>query len=174
MSIKDVLKGKRILIVDDEPDILETLTEMLSDCEIDTAPNFASAVRFFSKRTYDASILDIMGVDGYTLLMMSKEKGVPALMLTAHALDEKNFKKSIRAGACAYIPKEHMTDIDQYLAELILAADKRGRKSGGWFSRLKPYFDKKFGEKWRKKDKDFWGDFNKMFSYDRDDLDKLL
>ena len=174
MSIQEILKGKRILIVDDEPDILDTLSEMLSDCEVDTAPDFASAVRFFSRKDYEASILDIMGVDGYTLLTMSREKGVPALMLTAHALDEKNFKKSIRKGAFAYIPKEHMTDIDHFLAELIQAHQKRGRKSGRWFSRLKPYFDKRFGPKWRKEDKDFWGDFNKMFSYSRDDLDKLL
>ena len=39
----DILKGKRVLIVDDEPDILETLSEMLEMCFTDTAPNFETA-----------------------------------------------------------------------------------------------------------------------------------
>ena len=64
----DILKGKRVLIVDDEPDILETLTELLDMCFTDTAPNFETAKKFLLKNEYDVAIFDIMGVKGYELL----------------------------------------------------------------------------------------------------------
>ena len=35
----ETLKGERILIVDDEPDVLETLGELLDMCVIDFAPD---------------------------------------------------------------------------------------------------------------------------------------
>ena len=35
MGNEEILKDKRILIVDDEPDILETLEELLDVCLID-------------------------------------------------------------------------------------------------------------------------------------------
>jgi len=38
-----LLYGKRILIVDDEPDILETLEDLLSECEVAKASNFLEA-----------------------------------------------------------------------------------------------------------------------------------
>ncbi|NIV98732.1 response regulator receiver protein, partial [Candidatus Saccharibacteria bacterium] len=37
MASDDILKGKKILVVDDEPDILETLEELLDECDIETA-----------------------------------------------------------------------------------------------------------------------------------------
>lgn len=45
-----ILEGKRILIVDDEPDILETLEELLDVCQTDSASSFESAVTLL-KRT---------------------------------------------------------------------------------------------------------------------------
>jgi DNA-binding response OmpR family regulator len=41
--MSDVLAGKAILIVDDEPDILESLEELLDMCVIDSAPDFDTA-----------------------------------------------------------------------------------------------------------------------------------
>jgi DNA-binding response OmpR family regulator len=103
MNERDMLAGKRILIVDDEPDILETLEEMLDMCLVDTAPNFETAQKFLRKNTYDGAVLDIMGVRGYDLLELCKEKGIPALMLTAHALSPDNLVKSIKRGAKSYV-----------------------------------------------------------------------
>lgn len=33
MTDRDLLKGKRVLLVDDEPDVLDTLQELLPMCE---------------------------------------------------------------------------------------------------------------------------------------------
>ena len=55
-----ILSGKKILIVDDELDVLDTLLELLDVCLVDTAPNFETAEKFLSKNMYDVAIFDIM------------------------------------------------------------------------------------------------------------------
>ncbi len=168
------LKGKRLLIVDDEPDILETLEEMLDMCSIDSAPDYETAKKFLDKNTYDAAILDIMGVRGYDLLDLATDRGIPALMLTAHALSPDNLKKSIQSGASAYIPKDKIADIAEHVAELIRNAQAGKPSHGGWFAKLRPFFDRKFGPGWKEKDKEFWQEYEETYVPKREDTEKLL
>ena len=170
----NILQGKKILIVDDEPDILETLVDILDMCFIDTAQNFESAKQFLEEKTYDAAIFDIMGVNGYELLTVAKQNDIPALMLTAHALNPLSLVKSIKSGARAYLPKDKMVEIDFYLADLLTAIQKGIKKSGGWFAALKPFFDEKFGPGWKEKDRVFWEDFDKQFVVSKDELGSIL
>jgi len=170
----DILKDKRILIVDDEPDILETLMELIDMCLIDTAPDFETAKKFLSKNTYDAAILDIMGVRGYDLLQITTQKDIPALMLTAHALSPEHLIKSIKEGAHSYVPKDKMVDIETFLRDLILAHEKGLKKHGRWFERLKPFFDKQFGPEWREADKDFWKDFDLKYMVTKEEVGDVI
>ncbi len=170
----DLLKDKSVLIVDDEEDVLESLNDLLDMCRIDSAPNFETAEKFLSKNRYDAAIFDIMGVDGYKLLEIAIQKEIPALMLTAHALTPDSLIKSIKKGAGAYLPKDKMVDIEDYLVDLLKAKQAGRKRDGAWFSRLKPFFDRKFGEGWREKDREFWRDFDKTHMVSRDELEKLL
>lgn len=48
MPGQTILKGKRILAVDDEPDVLEMIRENLSLCSITTAPTLDEAVKFIT------------------------------------------------------------------------------------------------------------------------------
>ena len=168
MSNSEILKGKKILIVDDEPDILETLSEMLDMCLVDTAPNFETAQKFLKNNTYEVAILDIMGVRGYDLLKITQERGIPALMLTAHALSPENLVKSLKIGAQSYVPKDKIADIEEYVAEIIRHQGES--KSGQWFAKLKPFFDTKFGDGWLDQDRDFW----KSFIAERKELSDML
>jgi len=43
MSDTNLLEGKKILIVDDEPDVLDVLEEMLDMCEVVKASSFDEA-----------------------------------------------------------------------------------------------------------------------------------
>ncbi|MFH1487368.1 MAG: response regulator [Pseudomonadota bacterium] len=153
-----VLDGKRLLIVDDEGDILETLRSLLDMCRIDTAVNFEDAKRLLDRQDhdYDAAILDIMGVGGYNLLEITKEKGVPTLMLTAHALTPDDFVRSVRGGAKGYIPKEKMGDIATYVADLIRGSENNIEKHGSWFTRLRSFYERAFGSDWYTKKDEFW------------------
>ena len=76
MDPKKILKGKRILIVDDEEDILELLTELLDMCKIDRASTFEDAKELLETTFYHIAVLDIMGVRGYELLEIADRKSV--------------------------------------------------------------------------------------------------
>ena len=68
MSEKNLLDAKRILLVDDEPDILETLEDLLPMARLKTAATFDAAKALLESEPFDIAVLDIMGVDGYELL----------------------------------------------------------------------------------------------------------
>jgi predicted hydrocarbon binding protein/CheY-like chemotaxis protein len=153
----DILKGKKILIVDDEPDILSTLKEILDECRISVAENFEEAKRLLSNASFDGAILDIMGVSGYDLLSITKKKGIPTLMLTAHALSIDDFVKSIEGGAQAYVPKDKISEIETFLVDVLEVRIKKGKRPGAWFARLEPFFRERFGADWRgKTEPEFW------------------
>lgn len=170
----EALKGKRLLIVDDEPDILETLVELLDMCVVDTAPRYETAMKFIEKNTYDAAIFDIMGVRGLDLLKAAVTRDIPVLMLTAHALNPEMLVSSIKAGARAYVHKDEMADIQNFLLDLLEAREGAAHKRFRWFARLKPFFDRKFGSKWREKDRSFWDDFDLKAATTREELEKTL
>jgi DNA-binding NtrC family response regulator len=159
METKKLLKGKKVLIVDDEPDILDILTELLSDCMIDRASTFEAAKELLESEYYDVAVLDIMGVKGFELLQIAKEKDIPALMLTAHALNKETLKKSAEEGASYYVPKDEISKIDVFVADVIEAREKNKNPWVRWFDRLGAFFDesKQFsGPNWREQHKKFW------------------
>ena len=172
--MEDILAGKRILIVDDETDILETLEEILDVCIIDTAPNFETAQKFLDNNTYDIAILDIMGVKGYELLEIANKKGIPALMLTAHALSPDNLVKSIQEGAHSYVPKDKLSEIKTYVQDILKAREEGIEKHGLWFARLKPFYDRKFGPDWRKEHKEFWKEFDEKYHFSKEELEEIM
>ena len=174
MASDNILKGKKILIVDDEVDVLESLEDLLDECEIETASTFESAKELLEQNAYDAAILDIMGVRGFDLLEVATEKKVPALMLTAHGLNPDNLVGSIKLGAKSYIPKEKMSEIDLYLQEIFVTQEKGIEQSGNWFARLSSFFDDRFGSGWKNKDKKFWNEFDKSFKVSKDEIEKIM
>jgi len=159
METEKLLQGKRVLIVDDEPDILDSLTDLLSICMIDRASTFEEAKELLETHNYDVAVLDIMGVQGFKLLQIAKEQDIPALMLTAHALGEETLTKSAEEGASYYVPKHEIANIDLYVADVIEAREKKKNPWVRWFERLGPFFEKRTsfrGPNWREDHKKFW------------------
>jgi len=154
--MEDKLKGKKILIVDDEPDILETLEDLLPSCKVVKAKTFEEAKTQLEAQTFDMAILDIMGVDGYKLLEIATRKKVAAVMLTANALSPEDTVKSFRNGAAHFIPKDKITEITTFLNDII--DEETGSKSllSKWLDRMGSYYSEKFGENWKEDDKAFW------------------
>lgn len=156
MKPKKLLEGKKILIVDDEPDVLESLIELLGVCKIDTASSFEEGKKMLENQNYDIAVLDIMGVKGFDLLKVAKSKGTPALMLTAHALTEESLKKSAEDGAAYFAPKEKMGDIELFIADVIEAKEKKKNPWERLIDRLGGFYDKKFqGQNWREQEDEF-------------------
>jgi DNA-binding NtrC family response regulator len=164
MDPKKVIRGKKILIVDDEEDVLDSLTDLLDMCKVDRASSFEEGKRFLESDTYDIAILDIMGVKGFELLEIAKKQDIPALMLTAHALSEENLKQSAENGASYYAPKDEMSNIAVFVADVIEAKEKNKNVWTKWFERLGGFYDRKFvGPNWREKEKEFWEKKLKQF-----------
>lgn len=156
MATRTLLDGKKILIVDDEPDVLETLEELLSMCTVVKALNFQEAKDLLETQHLDMAILDIMGVDGYKLLDLANTRGVTAVMLTARALSPDDALRSFKEGAAYYIPKDEMIDISTFLNDVLEAKEKGKDPWRSWFERLGSYFNTRFGAGWQEKDKDYW------------------
>ena len=156
---KDLLEGKRVLLVDDEPDVLDTLVDLLPMCETVKASNFKAAKEYLESEYFDLAILDIMGVEGYQLLKIANQRKVTAVMLTAHALNPENIVKSFNEGAASYLPKEEMVNIASFLND-ILEAQEQGKNTWiRWYDRMGSFFEKKFGPKWQDDEKEFWEKF---------------
>ncbi len=153
MNVESPLKDKIILVVDDEPDVLDTVEEELDMCMIHKATDYDTALQYLLSYTYDAVVLDIMGVDGFELLKTSVSRGFPTLMLTAHAITPEALKRSIRIGAVSFLPKEKISEIADFLEDAIQDGGKPTWIK--FFDRLGTYFNKRFGPDWKEKDKFF-------------------
>ena len=157
MSQDDLLQGKRILIVDDEPDVLEVLEEILDMCEVEKASTFEEARKLLEKNDFDLAILDIMGVDGYKLLNIAKNRKITVVMLTANALSPDNLVKSIKEGADSYLPKEEMSNITTFLIDILKSQDEGESPWEPWHRRLSSsYFERKWGADWKNQNREFW------------------
>jgi len=156
------IAGKRILAVDDEPDVLETVAEILDESVVETARDFETAAKMLADGNYDLAILDVMGVDGLTLLDICVEKGIPAAIFTAHAMNVQTFQKVIEKGAVSFIPKERMADLHHFASALIAAIESGKEPWKILFDELAAYFDEKFGPDWKQENKAFWDEFTDM------------
>jgi len=165
MESKSPLKDKVVLVVDDEPDVLDSVEEALDMCLIHTAKDYETALQYLLTHNYDIVILDIMGVDGFDLLKKAVARGFPTVMLTAHALSPASLKKSIKLGAVSFLPKEKMSDLRPYLEEVVMGAGKHL-----WirfFERMGGYLDRKFGPDWKERDQ-FFKEFEKELASELD------
>jgi CheY-like chemotaxis protein len=156
MSDTALLEGKKILIVDDEPDVLEVLEEILYMCDVAKAVTFEKAKELLEKNDFDLAILDIMGVDGYKLLHIAKQRNITVVMLTAHALSPDNLLKSISEGADSYLPKDEMGNIKAFLLDILKSQEKGESTWEPWDRNLSSYFERKWGGDWKKQDREFW------------------
>lgn len=156
----ELLNNKRILVVDDEPDILDTIEGLLPMCEVIKTDSFNGAKQLLETQYFDIAILDIMGVEGYQLLEIAKQRDVIAVMLTAHALSVEDTVKSFKGGAASYVPKEEMMNIATYLGDVLEARKKGGRFWWRWLDRFSEYYDRKFGPEWKTRDEEFWKRFD--------------
>ena len=161
MQDLSALKDKVVLVVDDEPDILDTVEDLLSMCLVHKASTYEEALQYLLSYTYDVVILDIMGVNGFSLLKESVNRGFPTIMFTANALSPESLKKSIQLGAVSFLPKEQAAELPHFVNEIVLG---RGKPIWGkLFKKLEETFNLRFGPDWKEKER-FFKEFEKEIS----------
>ncbi len=156
MVERTLLGGKKILIVDDEPDVLDSLEELLTMCDVLRASSFEEAKALLESQPFDLAILDIMGVQGYKLLDLALEKKVISIMLTAHALTPEETVRSYKKGAAFFVPKDRLVDIATFLNDVLEAKERGYHHWARWLDRLGTYYDRRFGSDWKDTDREFW------------------
>jgi DNA-binding NtrC family response regulator len=162
MEHHSLLRGKRIIVVDDEIDVLETIAQLLDVCEVVVAKSFEEACELLERYNFDIAILDIMGVDGFSLLNIATKKDIIPVMLTAHALKPEYIVKSYREGAASFLPKEKMQEIAIFLNDILEARQKGKDPWWRWGWRLASYWSKEFGKDWEHQDQEFWEKLKKL------------
>jgi CheY-like chemotaxis protein len=108
------LKGVKVLVIEDEPDTREMVTEGLeqSGATVVLAASGPEALQMLASQTPDVLVSDIgmPEMDGYELMQKirsefpPKVQTIPAVALTAFATDEDK-QRSVKAGYQAYLVK---------------------------------------------------------------------
>ncbi|MFH0959167.1 MAG: response regulator [Pseudomonadota bacterium] len=145
----EILKGKEFLAVDDEPDILEVIIEEFPESKVTAAGNFEEALTLIRDKRFDLIILDIMGVNGLELLIHCRKKGMPATMLTAHAVNVESLNRSIQLGAVSFIPKDELVRLPEYITEILQCLAQGHTHWKRLFERLEGYFKDRLGIVWK-------------------------
>ena len=110
----------RILLVEDEPDLLANLAQALREAQfaVDTATNGDDALFKANSWEYDTIILDIMlpGMDGWEVLArLRQNQKTPVLLLTARDSIEDRVQ-GLDSGADDYLTKPF--DLNELLARV--------------------------------------------------------
>lgn len=127
------MESKRILLIDDEPDIVETIQYCLElrGFEVDVALDGLEGLRLAREYVYDLLVLDIMlpGKNGYEVSRILKDEieqgkidAFQILVLTARKVDSVEREDFLntwsRADATMYKPFE-MDDLIDRILELL-------------------------------------------------------
>ena len=110
----------RILVIEDEPDLLASLAQALREegYAVDMANNGDDGLFSAEGADYDAIVLDVMlpGLDGWEILRrLRKTKKTPVLMLTARD-QSRDRVKGLDTGADDYVVKPF--DLEEVFARL--------------------------------------------------------
>jgi two-component system, sensor histidine kinase and response regulator len=122
-------KNARVLIVDDDPGLLQALSEMLElrmrGLLLETSETAAAALKRIGSTEYDAIVADIKmpGMDGLQLLGRIRElqPGTPTLLITGHGEHELAVE-ALRGGAHDYVQKP--IDREYFIGSLTHAIER--------------------------------------------------
>jgi two-component system, NtrC family, response regulator HydG len=115
----NVEKQPRILVVDDDPDICQNLSDILTDLgfEVHCAHDGHAALQLVAQRPYEVALLDLKmpGMDGLTLYREIKKQraGTVSILVTAYATPA-TAEEALAAGAWKVVPKP--VDLGKLLA----------------------------------------------------------
>ena len=150
---QSVLDGKKILAIDDEPDVLAVLEEEITykcpNATFEKATTYEDAKKLLEAKNYDVVVLDIMGVRGFDLLEIAVKRNLKVAMLTAHALTPEALKRSYEMKARAYLPKNKLGEVVPFLEDMLKYDYESGWKR--LMDKLYDFFTDKFESDWEKK-----------------------
>ena len=132
------LTSRRIIVIDDDPDILNLVSILLQriGAQVSTFADGRSAIRYLAQETPDLIVLDLMlpDVDGLDILRQirarSRFEEVPVLVLSAKA-DPDTIRTALDSGADSYVTKLYITNSLLDRVRLLLTHGRRSRSLFG-------------------------------------------
>ena len=114
----------KIMLVDDEAIVRETLSDFLRDCghQVDELPDGREAVAALKVRKYSLAIIDLQmpGLDGYALLGRIRETmpELPVIVMTGHGTDE--IEQRVQAFGSAVLMRKpiKLRELEDLMAKL--------------------------------------------------------
>jgi two-component system response regulator PilR (NtrC family) len=131
----------RVLLIDDEPDLLELLELTLSRMGLDTtrAESVAEAIRFLDSESFDLCLTDMRLPDGPGLRVVEhiNQKGLdlPVAVITAYGSAE-NAVAALKAGAFDYLAKPVALEQLRALVKQALKVPEKAQPTTGTTYRL--------------------------------------
>ncbi|MEY4514209.1 MAG: hypothetical protein RLZZ450_6331 [Pseudomonadota bacterium] len=122
---------KRVLIVDDDPDVTECLELMLQETySVTLAENGALGLEKLRTESFDAVVLDVMMpvLDGVGVVEALQREGNPVPVILGSAMSNLR-ALATRLGVSDFIPKPY--DFDLLLKKIAHAAQGSGEMGGG-------------------------------------------
>ncbi len=129
------MKGRSVLIVDDEKNILLTLSHSLEilQLETDTAANGEEALSKLKKKDYSLILLDLRmpGIDGMEVLRQVRQirPDILIIMISAYGTIELAVE-AIKLGAVDFIQKPFSPEEVRELVSRVLDREKRDEQKG--------------------------------------------
>lgn len=126
---------KRVLVVDDDPDILEALTLLLeARYAVTSAGNGALALELMARHAFDVVVLDLMlpVLDGTRVLAELRQRGnpVPVILISAHRDLEQQLPQHHALGAFASLRKPFdIRELERRLEEALNRGGQGGSSS---------------------------------------------
>lgn len=103
--------GMRVLLVDDEPELVHTMAERLEirDFEVDAVTSGVEALEKIRSEAYDVVVIDLKmpGMSGHAVMtaVRVEHPSLPIILLTGHGAAEEDEDSTDLSQACAYLFK---------------------------------------------------------------------
>lgn len=115
--LMELVRPKRIIIVDDDPTIHELLARELRDynCSITVAVNGEDALAMIRAKEFDLAVIDLKmdGMDGADLFreVRRHDEMTPIVIFSAHLTQEK-VQEISQIGFCLFVLKPQFIDVE--------------------------------------------------------------
>lgn len=122
----------KLLLVDDESTILDTLAELLTDDDLDVikARNGKEGLQLLRDEEIDVVVSDIAmpEMDGLTMYSMARAMGifVPQIFFSAHIRPEQ-MDSLMASGVNAVVPKPHFEKLSAEINSILVKNEFMGR-----------------------------------------------
>lgn len=139
-----ILEGKRILVVDNEREILNMVSQALAASEVVAVGNADEARPLIARESFDLVILDTARANGCALLDDCHANKLPAAMLTPREVEVRRLNEAMKRGAKSFFPRDDVQRLSKSVADLLEHLEKET-----YWTRLSRRIKAGFREIWR-------------------------